>query len=188
MAGYYFSGHNSNRANTAFTIGLLTILAALCFEYIGGYEPCELCLGQRVPYYVGLPLLAIVIAAWGSIPVLPRIAATLGVTAIFVWGTYLAAFHAGVEWGFWPGPTACSGAGGGIDFGDLGSINETRVVPCDQPQIRFFDLTFAGIPFDGLSFAGLNAIISAIIAGFLFWSAQGQYVRFKKESGAREQA
>lgn len=188
MAGYYFSGQNSNRANTAFMIGLFTILAALCFEYIGGFEPCELCLGQRVPYYIGLPILAIIIGAWRSIPALLRIAATLAVALIFVWSTYLGTFHAGVEWGFWPGPTACTGAGAGIDFGDLGNINETRVVPCDQPQIRFFDLTFANFPFNGFSFAGLNAIISALISGFLFWSVEGQYKRFKKEGDPHKKA
>jgi disulfide bond formation protein DsbB len=181
VAEHYFSGENSNRANTAFMIGLFTILAALCFEYIGHYIPCELCLGQRIPYYIGLPALAVIIAGWKKIPVLPRIAATFVVACIFIWGTYLGTFHAGVEWGFWPGPTACTGTGGGIDFGDLNNINETRVVPCDQPQIRFFDLTFAHFPFDGFSFAGLNAIISALISGFLLWSVEGQYTRYKKE-------
>ena len=28
--------------------------------------------------------------------------------AIFVWSTYMGSYHAGVEWGFWPGPTACT--------------------------------------------------------------------------------
>ena len=32
----------------------------------------------------------------------------LGVAAlIFIWGAWLGIYHAGVEWGFWPGPTAC---------------------------------------------------------------------------------
>ncbi len=169
------SGRNSSRANTAFTIGLFAILAALAFQYIGGYQPCELCYAQRTPYYVGLPLLAVLIALWDRIPVPWRIAATLAVAAIFAWGTYMGAYHAGVEWGFWPGPTSCTGLGEGINFGDLGSIDDSRVVPCDQPQVRFL----------GLSFAGLNALASLAITGFLLWSAQGQYARMKKEAAKK---
>jgi disulfide bond formation protein DsbB len=164
-----FTGENSNRANTAFTIGVLTILAALCFEYIGGYKPCELCLGQRIPYYVGLPLLAILLIQWKRLPVIAiRIPATLLIAAIFIWGTYLGAFHAGVEWGFWPGPTACtSTVTSGLDFNSLNNLNDTKVVPCDVVQWRFL----------GLSFAGHNAVLSAIISGFLIWSAMGQIGR-----------
>lgn len=178
-------GRNSSRANTAFMIGLFAILIALAFEHLGGFQPCELCYAQRTPYYVGLPLLAIIIGTWTSLPIIMRIALTLAVAAIFAWGTYLGTFHAGVEWGFWPGPTACTGTGAGVNFGDLSNINATRVVPCDQPQIRFFDLRYAGIPFDGFSFAGLNAIISFVITVFLIWSAEGQYARMKREAAAR---
>ena len=171
-------GRNSNRVNTAFMIGLFTILTALAFQHIGGFIPCELCYAQRVPYYIGLPILGAIIGAWTIVPVPLRILATLGVAAIFAWGTYLGGFHAGVEWGFWPGPTACTGTGEGVSFNDLSNINATRVVPCDQPQVRFF----------GLSFAGLNAIFSAIITGYLIWSAQGQFIRMRHEAAAKAKA
>lgn len=165
-------GRNSNRANTAFMLGLFTIMAALAFEYIGGYIPCELCLGQRLPYYIGLPILAIIIGTWNFTPVTLRILATLIVAGIFIWGTYMGAYHAGVEWGFWPGPTACTGTGAGLSFGDLNNLDAARVVPCDQAQVRFF----------GLSFAGLNAIASLIISDYLLWSVQGQYARMRREA------
>lgn len=170
-----FSGKNSNRANTAFMIGLFTILAALIFEHIGGFVPCELCYAQRTPYYLGLPLLAIIIALWVKIPTPLRILLTLGTAFIFVWGAYLGAFHAGVEWGFWPGPTHCTGAGDGLSFGDLNDINATRVVPCDEPQIRFLGI---------FSFAGLNAIMASIVSVFLLWSTKGQFDRMQREAKA----
>lgn len=165
---------NSNYANTAFMIGLFAILTALAFEHIGGYEPCELCHTQRLPYYIGLPILAAIIGLWNKIPVPARIAATLVVAGIFAWGTYMGGYHAGVEWRFWPGPTACTGLGGGVDFSDLSAINDARVVPCDEPEIRFF----------GISFAGLNAMISLIVFGYLLWSAKGQYNRLKRSRKA----
>jgi len=48
-------------AGLAFVLGLVTILGALGSQYIGGLQPCELCLEQRLPYYWGLPLLALVL-------------------------------------------------------------------------------------------------------------------------------
>jgi disulfide bond formation protein DsbB len=62
-------------------------------------------------------------------------------------------YHAGVEWGFWPGPTACTGTGGDLSFGDLSSGTIERVVPCDAVQWRD--------PILKLSLAGYNALISA---------------------------
>lgn len=173
MAQYYPKtvGRNSNRANTAFMLGLFALLAAWGFQYIGGFIPCDLCYQQRLPYYIGLPLLAIIIGAWDKCPVPLRILGTLIVAGLFAWGTYLGAYHAGVEWGFWPGPTSCTGTGGGVSFGDLSNIDATRVVPCDEPQIRIL----------GLSFAGLNAIVSALVTFYLAWSVKGQYARFKRE-------
>jgi len=67
----------------AFMIGFFTILAALSFEMFGGYEPCELCLLERMPYYIGLPVLAVTIGVWKQISPLVRLGLTLIVAAIF---------------------------------------------------------------------------------------------------------
>ena len=34
-----------------------TVGTALGFQHIGGYIPCKLCLEQRMPYYIGVPLM-----------------------------------------------------------------------------------------------------------------------------------
>ncbi|PZN12832.1 MAG: disulfide bond formation protein B, partial [Proteobacteria bacterium] len=39
----------------ALFVAAAIILAALGFEYIGGYRPCPLCLQQRYAYYAGRP-------------------------------------------------------------------------------------------------------------------------------------
>ncbi|ODT82285.1 MAG: hypothetical protein ABS76_08535 [Pelagibacterium sp. SCN 64-44] len=138
-------------AGFAFLLGLATILGALGSQYIGGLQPCELCLEQRLPYYIGLPLLALVLVFWNRLPLPAWYVAMAVVVALFAWGTYLGAFHAGVEWGFWPGPTACSGLGGEFS---LDSLNDLQpVIGCDVVQFRFL----------GLSLAGYNALISLAI-------------------------
>src|SRR5690554_3326510 len=90
----------------AFVLGLATILGALAFQYLGGLYPCELCLTQRLPYYAGLPLLAVLILLWDMLPRPSRAALTAVVAAIFVWGTGQGIYHTGVEWGIFEGPTA----------------------------------------------------------------------------------
>ncbi|MCF6326249.1 MAG: disulfide bond formation protein B [Devosiaceae bacterium] len=160
-----FANQNSSPVNTAFVIGFFTIIGAWAFELIGGYEPCQLCLAQRIPYYAGLPIIALLLVFWNKIPPVARMSATLLAAGIFVWSTYLGTSHAGIEWGFWQGPSSCAGNSGSINFADLNALNDARVIPCDTPQFRFL----------GVSFAGYNALISVLIAYFLLRSAIGQF-------------
>jgi disulfide bond formation protein DsbB len=141
----------------AFALGLATIAGAWGSQLIGGLVPCELCLEQRMAYYFGLPVLAVTLLIWNRLPLVVWYALIAIAAAIFVWSTYMAGYHAGVEWGFWPGPTACTGTGGGLSFDDLNSGNVQRVVPCDEVQFRFL----------GISLAGYNALISAAIVVML---------------------
>ncbi len=138
--------------------GAATILAALYFEHVVGLRPCKLCLQQRWPYYLGLPVAALALA--GAL-VGARLTARLGlvvVALVFLAGAGLGAYHAGVEWGLFLGPSDCGGAPaapmGGV--GDLLRQLETvRVVSCTEAAWRFL----------GLSMAGWNAVISLGLAG-----------------------
>lgn len=138
-------------AGLAFLLGLATILGALGSQYIGGLYPCELCLEQRLAYYYGLPLLALILLLWNRLPLTIWFIAMALVAAIFAWGTYMGSYHAGVEWGFWPGPTACTGVGDAFSFDQLNDMKP--VIGCDVVQFRFL----------GLSLAGYNALISLVI-------------------------
>ena len=142
-------------AGLAFLLGLVTILAALGSQYLGGLQPCELCLEQRLAYYWGLPILGLVLLRWNRLPRPVWYLAMAIVTLIFVWSTYMGGFHAGVEWGFWPGPTACSGLGESFSLDALDNLQP--VIGCDVVQFRFL----------GLSLAGYNALISLAMVGLL---------------------
>ena len=142
-------------AGIAFILGLATILGALGSQFIGGLQPCELCLEQRLPYYWGLPLLALVLVLWNRLPLPVWYLAVAIVAALFAWGTYLGGFHSGVEWGFWPGPTACTGVGEALSMDALNDLQP--VIGCDVVQFRFL----------GISLAGYNALISAAIVVLL---------------------
>jgi disulfide bond formation protein DsbB len=118
-----------------------------------GFEPCELCLKQRTPYYAALPLAtaAIFLARDGRLAVTKALLAALA--ALFFASAIFAGYHAGVEWRFWPGPTDCTG-----DFVKPATmedfrkqLQQTRVVRCDEPSLRIL----------GLSLADLNVFVSA---------------------------
>lgn len=137
--------------------GAATILGALYFEHGLGLRPCKLCLQQRWPYYVGLPVAALGLAAAALGARMTARAALAIVALLFLAGAGLGAYHAGVEWGLWAGPSDCGGAAapmGGV--GDLLRQLETaRVVSCTEAAWRFL----------GLSMAGWNALISLGLAG-----------------------
>ena len=142
----------------AIAIGMtLVVGTALGFEYIGGYIPCALCLKQRLPYYVGIPvmLLAALSARLGGPALLTRTLALAG-GLLMVYGACLGIYHAGVEWAWWEGPADCSAAiGGSIDAGNLLSdLNAKKPPSCTEAALRVL----------GLSFAGWNVVASVILA------------------------
>ena len=155
MASSLLHPLDKKSALLAFLLGLATILAALGSQVLGGLVPCELCLEQRLAYYYGLPILFVVLLAWNRLPLPVWYLAMVIVTAIFAWSTYMGGYHAGVEWGFWPGPTACTGVGETMDFNSLN--NMTPVIGCDVVQFRLF----------GISLAGYNALVSLAIVVLL---------------------
>jgi disulfide bond formation protein DsbB len=145
-----------------FVLSSATIVGAWYFEFVLKLPPCPLCLEERLPYHVVIPLsLLMAIAALARAP---RTLLAVGFTAIMVamlCGAALGTYHAGVEWHLWAGPTDCSGpitdlnAKGSI----LGQLNSIHVVRCDEAAWRFL----------GISLAGYNVLISlalAAIAGY----------------------
>jgi disulfide bond formation protein DsbB len=144
-------------ATAVLALAVATILGALAFERLGGYAPCPLCLEQRYAYYAAIP--ALVLALWSLARGAKGLAAGLlaVVAAIFVANAGFAAYHAGAEWKFWPGPDTCAptstaleSAGGGL----LKELETTHVVRCDEPALRIF----------GLSLAGWNVLICLALA------------------------
>lgn len=135
-----------------------TILGAYFFQYVWGLAPCPLCLEQRTPYYVAMPLaLAVAAAAAFKAPALIVRLALLALAGVMAWGAYLGIYHAGAEWGFWPGPTTCAQP---VTIartpGDL--LRQIQTGP------RIADCTVAAWRLLGVSLAGWNALIAGFLA------------------------
>jgi disulfide bond formation protein DsbB len=140
-----------------FVISAATLLGAWFFQYVVKLPPCPLCLEERLPYHVVIPLS--LLTAIAALVRAPRALVTVGLLAIAVamlCGAALGAYHAGVEWRWWPGPTDCSGPV--TDFTAkgplLGQLQSIQVVRCDEAAWRFL----------GLSLAGYNVLISLLLA------------------------
>jgi disulfide bond formation protein DsbB len=142
-------------------IAAAAIAGAWFFQLVLDIQPCPLCLEQRYAYYLAIPLgLLVAFAAARGAPRCLLIPA-LAVLALAALGNAgLGAYHAGVEWGFWQGPTDCTGPV--LDLGKgglLDSLDKVKVVRCDEVQWRFL----------GLSLAGYNALISLLMAAIAGW-------------------
>jgi disulfide bond formation protein DsbB len=139
------------------------ILAALGFEHLGGYQPCALCLMQRTPYYVGIPIAiaALLAILWGA----PRRLTALLFTAfglLMLYDAGLAIYHSGVEWAFWEGPASCAPSVSVQNAADMLNQLTTEHAPsCTQAAGRFL----------GLSFANANVVVTALLAALGFRGA-----------------
>ena len=97
-------------ALAVFALSSATLAGAWYFQLVLKILPCPLCLEQRISHYVVVPLSLLMAIA--ALVRAPQKLLTVGFVAIVVaalCGAALAAYHAGVEWHFWAGPTDCSG-------------------------------------------------------------------------------
>jgi disulfide bond formation protein DsbB len=143
-------------------IAAATLAGAWFFQLVLQILPCPLCLEQRYAYYFAVPFAALV--ALAAVRGAPRNVLIAGFTILAIAvlaNAVLGTYHAGVEWGFWKGPTECTGPVGNL--GSAGNLLErldtVKVVRCDEVQWRFL----------GLSLAGYNVLISLAMAAIAGW-------------------
>jgi disulfide bond formation protein DsbB len=137
-------------------VGAATIAGAWFFELVIKLKPCPMCLEQRIPYYIGIPLAFVVaFAAFRKAPRGVVVGGLIVLAGLMFWNVYMGVFHAGVEWKWWLGPAECTGTpefgGAGGFLNRLQTINITR---SDEAAWRFL----------GISLAGYNALISLALA------------------------
>ena len=145
---------------TALVASLAMLATAHAFETFGGLAPCALCLRAREVYWVaaGLALAGMLVtrmragARW-------RWVFDAALAAVFAFGVGLAVYHSGVEWKWWPGPTACSGGGGSVSAGQMADLlGGAKIAPpaCDKAAWVFLGLSMAG--WNALASLGLTAL------------------------------
>ena len=145
---------------TARLVALAVPLALLGGAYIGQYAfglyPCEMCWWQRYPHFAAI---AFALLAFLRPP--GRRFVMLAGAAIAISGL-IGGFHAGVEYGWWQGLTAC--ASNVMAGGDpLDAIMNAPVTRCDVAPWMLL----------GISLAGWNFLVSIAAAIVIFTALSG---------------
>lgn len=126
----------------------LLLGGAYLSQYGFGLHPCEMCWWQRYPHFVAIVL---AVLAWLWRPA-ARPLILLAALAIAASGL-IGGFHAGVEYGWWKGLTACSTAlPAGVD--PLEAIMNAPLVRCDVAPWSLL----------GISLAGWNFVLSLAVS------------------------
>jgi disulfide bond formation protein DsbB len=126
----------------ALAVPAALILAVYVAQYGFGLAPCDMCWWQRYPHFAAIALAIAALVARGT-----RLGAALVMLAALAIGVSgaIGAFHAGVEYGWWEGPTACSSTSLGND--PLASIMNAPLIRCDTPAWTLFGVSLAGFNF-----------------------------------------
>ena len=136
-------------------LSVTSVSIAFFFQYQLEILPCKLCLWQRWPHFIGIPLGII-----GLLTLKNNIPLTLTALINSGFGIILSIYHSGIEREFWQGFSNCTGLSDISDISPkqlLSALFETPVTKCDS------------IPWSlmGLSMANLNIAVLLVI--FFFW-------------------
>jgi disulfide bond formation protein DsbB len=137
---------------------IILILSSVHLLEIFGFEPCDLCLKQRWPWYISLVLAIVpnfIFQHKNSIFLLL-------ISLLLFLGAVFAGWHAGIEWNLWEGPKTCVTQT--IDYSNnlLEKLKSTSPVPqCNQASFRVLGLSLAGYNFF-ISFAGSTIILNEV--------------------------
>ena len=136
-------------------VSAVALAIVLVAQFGFALEPCHLCTLQRMPH-----LFALVVASMAAVEARDNrvMALLLGVlAAIYATDAGIAFFHVGVERHWWE--SACAGGDSLAKSatGLLSQLNQGQPAPaCDSVPFELF----------GVSIAGMNLIVSAILAVF----------------------
>jgi disulfide bond formation protein DsbB len=129
----------------------LTIISALIIQYWLDHEPCNLCLYERIPYFLSMLLIIKIL----FIKKYEKITFLI-LSLVFIGSAALAFYHFGIEQGFFSESLACT-------TGDLSKTlsKEELLQQLKQNNISCKDVSFRIL---GLSLAAINTIFSLALS------------------------
>ena len=132
-----------------FFISLISLISAFYIEYVLGYQPCNLCLIQRVPY--GLCIILLILNYFHR---KDEKFIILLLTLIFSFSFLVSFYHFGIEQGFFNESAVCTmkNISDIISKEELLKQLQLKTISCKDVTFRLF----------GFSLTTLNIIISLI--------------------------
>ena len=127
----------------------ISLISAYFIEYVLGYQPCNLCLIERIPY--GLSIILII-----TILILKKNQKFLVLLLIltFIFSLAISFYHYGIEQGFFQESSVC----GVRDFNE-NITKEDLLRQLNEKTVSCKDVTFRIL---GLSLTSINIVVSLI--------------------------
>ena len=135
-----------------FFISLISIISALYIEYVLKYQPCKLCIYQRLPYLAAIFVTLIGFNYSNNDKIL------IVTIMIFTLSAILSGYHFGIENNLFDELSACTSGSSDISNKSklLDSLNKTMPVNCKDATFKIL----------GISLAAINTILSILIVIF----------------------
>jgi len=133
-----------------FLVSIIALVSAFFIEYFLGHQPCNLCVLERIPYFLGI---IIVLLNFKFIQ-FERFFILL-LTIIFFAGTILSLYHLGIEQGFIQESLVCD-----LKNGSNLLSKEEILEQLQEKSVSCKDVTFKIF---GLSLTSYNILISLLI-------------------------
>ena len=133
-----------------FFISLISIISAYFIEYVFGYQPCNLCLVERIPY--GLSIILIISNYFFN---KNKRFIILLLILVFAFSLLISFYHFGIEQGFFEESTVCGikDANNIISKEELLKQLQLKTISCKDVTFRIF----------GLSLSTFDIVISLFI-------------------------
>ena len=131
-------------------ISIIALISAFFIEYILGHQPCNLCILERIPYF-----LAIIVILLNYKFIEFEKFFILFLTIIFLFGTALSLYHLGIEQGLIEESLVCDLKSGSnlLSKGEILKQLQEKSVSCKDVTFKMF----------GLSLTSYNILISILI-------------------------
>ena len=131
-----------------FIISLLSLLIALYIEFFLGYQPCKLCIYQRIPYLIAIFITFLGISYSKNLIWLYVLLIT------FFSSFLLSGYHFGIEQEIFEEFSGCTGNSTNIiDKNELLKLLNSEVNSCKNVNFKIF----------GFSLAAINLLLSLVI-------------------------
>ena len=145
-----FNLSKKNLFTGIFLISFIALISAYFIEYILGHQPCNLCVYERIPYFLAI-LIVLINYKYNKLEKY----LILSLAIIFLIATILSLYHLGIEQGFIQESLLCDLEKGAniVDKDEILKQLQQKSISCKDVTFKLF----------GLSLTNYNIIISLLL-------------------------
>ena len=145
-----FNLSKKNLFTGIFLISFIALISAYFIEYVLGHQPCNLCVYERIPYFLAI-LIVLINYKYNKLEKY----LILSLAIIFLIATILSLYHLGIEQGFIQESLLCDLEKGAniVDKDEIIKQLQQKSISCKDVTFKIF----------GLSLTSYNIIISILL-------------------------